>query len=87
MYSPTLFLQSRYLIWNISIFAFELWYPGTRVTILSQFQIVPAPSSPIYFNMEHMSSTHPINQYPGYDRYAEMTHFVNHATKESFYTI
>ncbi len=35
------------------------------------------------FNMEHLSSTHPINQHPSYDRYAEMTHFVNYTTTKS----
>ena len=33
--------------------------------------------------MEHLGSTHPINQHPSYDRYAEMTHFVNHTTIKS----
>ncbi len=28
--------------------------------------------------MEHLSSTHPQNQHPSYDRYAEMAHFVDH---------
>ncbi len=30
-----------------------------------------------------LSSTHPINQHPSYDRYAEMTSFVNNTTTKS----
>ncbi len=33
--------------------------------------------------MEHLSLTHPINQHPSCDRYAEMTQFVNHTTTKS----
>ncbi len=51
------YIQSRYLIWCILILIFKLWYP----------------SSPIYFNMEHLSSTHPLNHHPSYGRYAEIT--------------
>ncbi len=34
----------------------------------------------MYYHMAHLSSTHPINQHPYHERYAEMTHFVNHTT-------
>ena len=43
-------------IFNMGYFEFcflKLWYP----------------SSSIYFNMEHLSSTHTTNQHPSYDRY------------------
>ncbi len=33
--------------------------------------------------MEHLSSTHPVNQQIGYDRNAEIAHFVNHTTTRS----
>ena len=55
------------MIWNIFILLFKIFYP----------------SFPIYFNMEHLRSTHPINQHPSYDRYAEMTQFVNNITTKS----
>ena len=54
----------------IGIFGFyllKLWYQISR----------------IYFTIEYQSSTHPINQNLSYDRYAEMTHFVNHTTTKS----
>ncbi len=42
-------IQFRYLIWNILIVVFKLWYPSSRIW---------------YFNMEHLSPTHPTNQHP-----------------------
>ncbi len=53
-------IQSRYLIWNILIFA--------RETLVSELSHIFQHGTP--------ELIHPTNQHPSYDRYAEMTHFV-----------